>query len=61
MCNEIIDISVLKQLVLYRRYLDDSGCTQTVFLQIKDLFNGAAETVDAAPVKYCNDKSVSWR
>ena len=61
MCDESTDISVLKQLVRYGRYLDDSGGTQTVFLQIKDLFNGTAETIDAALVKYCNDKSISWR
>ena len=61
MCDESTDISVLKQLLLYGRYLDDSGGTQTVFLQIKDLFNGTAETIVAALVKYCNDKSISWR
>ena len=40
MCDESTNVSVLKQLVLCGRYLDDSADTQTVFLQIKDLFNG---------------------
>ena len=46
MCNESTDISVLKQLVLYGRYLDETGGVQTAFLQIKDLFNGTVETID---------------
>ena len=58
---ESTDIGVLKLLVLYGRYLEEHGGPHAVFLQIIDLFNGTAETVDVALVKYCNDKSISWR
>ena len=61
MCDESTDISVLKQLVLYGRFIDESGTIQTAFLEIKDLFNGTAETIEVALMKYCDDRSISWR
>ena len=54
MCDESTDISVLKQLVLYGWFVHvgESGNTRSALLQIKDFFNGTAERIGAALVKY---------
>ena len=61
MCDESTDISIFKQVVMYAQFVNESGNTQSAFLQIKDLFNGTAETIEAALVKYCEERETSWR
>ena len=43
MTDETTDIAVVKELVLYARYLaPESGAPKSTFLKIRDLFNGTA-------------------
>ena len=51
------DISVLKQLVLVGRYLNDEG-KKTSFLCITDIPNGTAETIEETMLKFISDKAL---
>ena len=61
MCDETTDISVLKQMVIYGKYLTDSGDTHTVFLRITDLFDGKAETIETALLQFCDASGISMQ
>ena len=61
LCDETTDISVLKQMVVYGKYLTDSGGTRTVFLKITDLFDGKAETIERALLQLCEATEISIR
>ena len=61
LCDETTDISVLKQMVVYGKYLTDSGDTCTVFLKINDLFDGKAETIERALLQFCEATEISIR
>ena len=61
MCDETTDISVLKQMVIYRKYLTDSGEVCTVFLKITDLFDGKAETIERALLDFCEAAEIDMR
>ena len=47
LCDESTDIAILKQLVVYVRYIKN-GEVVTRFLKIQDLFDGTAVTIEAA-------------
>jgi hypothetical protein len=61
MCDETTDIAVLKQMVIYGKYLTNSGETRTVFLQITDLFDGRAETIEKALLQFCETAGIDIR
>ena len=43
MTDKTTDVAVLKELVLYARYLSADGKVKSIYLNIQDLFNGTAE------------------
>ena len=43
--------------MLVGRYLTDSG-VKTSFLQIRDIMNGTAETIEGAILQYLGDKTL---
>ena len=47
LCDESTDIAIVKQLVVYVRYIKN-GKTVTRFLKIQDLFDGTAVTIETA-------------
>jgi len=57
MTDESTDIAVVKQLVLVGQYLTDSGI-KTSFLQIRDIANGTAETIEGAIQQYLLDNTL---
>ena len=59
MTDETTDVAVLKELVLYARYLSADGKVKSIYLKIQDLFNGTAETIYEAITKYCASKGIS--
>ena len=52
MVDETTDISVVKEMVLYARFLGDGGSVVTSFLKIIELNDGRAETVEGAILGY---------
>lgn len=48
MVNVSTDVAILKELVIYCRYVASSGKVHTSFLSILQLFNGTAEAVEEA-------------
>ena len=58
MTDESTDIAVLKQLVLVARYVDAEG-VKTSFLNICDIFDGTAKTIEAAILNYVDSKSLA--
>ena len=61
MCDETNDISVLKQIVIYGKYLTNLGDTRTVFLRITDLFDGKAKTIEKALLQFCETAGIDMR
>ncbi len=61
MCDETTDNSVLNQMVIYGKYMTESGDNRTVFLRITDLFNGKAETIETAVLQFCEAAGISMR
>ena len=61
LCDETTDISVLKQMIVYGKYLTDSGDTRTVSLKITDLLDGKAETIERALLQFCEATEISIR
>ena len=59
MTDENTDVPVLKELVLYARYLSADGKVKSIYLNIQDLFNGTTETIYEAITKYCASKGIS--
>lgn len=59
MTDESTDVAVLKELVLYARYLSPDGKAKSTYLSIQDLFNGTAETIYEAITKYCASNDIS--
>ena len=61
MIDENTDISVTKQLVLYGRYVNESGEPRsTTFLRIEDLVDGTAERIEEAIRAYITDKELPF-
>lgn len=58
MIDERTDVSVLKQLVLVARYVTDTEGVKTSFFNVADIFDGTAETIEAAILKYLDNKSL---
>lgn len=58
MIDESTDVSVLKQLVLVARLVTDTEGVKTSFLNVADIFDGTAETIEAAILKYFDNKSL---
>lgn len=58
MIDESTDISVVNQLVLYGRYVNETGEPCTSFLKIVDLFDGTAERIEEALQAYLTDKQL---
>lgn len=54
MIDETTDVAVLKQLVIYARYITDSG-VQTRFLGMLNIPDGTALTIVEAVTKFCDD------
>ena len=59
MIDESIDIAVVKELVVYARFLLPDATVSTAFLRISELPNGTAEAVEGVLVSYLEDKSLS--
>ena len=57
MTDESTDSSILKQLVLIVRYVTDEAI-KTSYLNIRDLVDGRAETIEAALLQVLRDKSI---
>ena len=57
MTDESTDTSVLKQLALMVRYATGEGI-KTSYLNIRDLVNGRAETIESALLQVLRDKSI---
>ena len=60
MIDESTDISVTKQLVLYGRYVSDSGDPCSTFLRIVDLADGTAGKIEDAIKAYLSDKGLPF-
>ena len=60
MVDESTDISVTKQLVLYGRYVSESGEPRSTFLRIVDLVDGTAERIEEAIRAYMTDKQLTF-
>ena len=60
MVDESTDISVTKQLVLYGRYVSESGESHSTFLRIVDLVDGTAERIEEAIRAYMTDKQLTF-
>ena len=59
MTDETTDIAVVKELVLYARYLaPDGGAPKSTFLKIRDLVDGTAESIYNAITQYCETKDI---
>ena len=58
MIDESTEVSVLKQSVLVARYITDTEGVKTSFLNVADIFDGTAETNEAAILKYLDNKSL---
>ena len=59
MIDESTDISVTKQLVLYGRYVSETGEPCSTFLRIVDLVDGTAEHIEDAIRAYVADKGLA--
>ena len=47
MIDESTDVAILKEMVVYARYISD-GDVKTTFLHISELFNGKADTIESS-------------
>ena len=48
----------MSRLVLVARYVTDTEGVKTSFLNVADIFDGTAETIEAAILKYLDNKSL---
>ena len=60
MTDESTDIGVFKQLVLVGQYTTNEG-VKTSFLQITDLANGTAETIESSIIQYLSTNTIQVR
>lgn len=58
MVDETIDISVIKEMVLYAQFVCDNSSVVTAFLKMIELSDGRAETVEEAILGYLMENSV---
>ena len=54
MIDETTDVAVMKQLVIYARYIED-GAVQTRFLSMMHIRDGTASIIVEAVTKFCDD------
>lgn len=59
MIDESIDIGVIKELVIYTRYLSAFGDVKNAFLTIMELTNGTADVIEESLVSFLNKSSIS--
>ena len=59
MIDESTDISVIKELVIYARYLSASGEVKNVFLSIVELPNSTADVIEESLVSFLDKSSIS--
>ena len=52
MIDESTDVAVLSEMVIYARYVTATKSVKTAFMKIIDLFNGTADTIETALLKY---------
>ena len=52
MIDESTDVAVLSEIVIYARYATATKSVKTAFMKIIDLFNGTADTIETALLKY---------
>ena len=57
MVDETTDISIMKEMVLYARFVSSTGSVTSSFLKIIELSDGRAETVEEAILAYIMEKS----
>ena len=57
--DESTDISVIKELVIYARYLSASGEVKNVFSSIVELPNGTADVIKESLVSFLDKSSIS--
>ena len=58
MIDESTDVAVLSEMVVYARYVTATKTIKTAFLNITDLFNGTAETIEKALLDYMESKDL---
>lgn len=58
MIDETTDISIIKEMVIYTRYISSEAEVCTSFLAIVELPNGTAETVEKALTTYLDDNNI---
>ena len=58
MVDETTDISVMKEMVLYARFVSSTSSVTSYFLKIIELSDGRAETVEEAILAYLMEKSI---
>ena len=58
MIDETTDVAILKEMVVYVRYLSSEGKPCTQFLTITELPNGTAETVEKYLLRYLESKTI---
>ena len=58
LCDESTDVSNLKQLVVYVRFLVEAK-PRCCFLKIADLFDGKSETIEQKLVEVCSESEIS--
>ena len=59
LCDESTDVSNIKQLVIFVRYLDQ-GKPNTAFLKMVDLFDGTARSIEKALLDVCNECGIHF-
>ena len=59
MIDESTDVSVIKELVIYARYLSASGDVKNSFLSIVELPNDTAEVTEEQLVSFLEKSSIS--
>ena len=56
--DETTDIAIVKEMVIYARFINSDTQAQTVFLKITELTNGRAETIEEALMTYLDKCSI---